>query len=87
VSDDRRQLSISLRNDRNEELPVFVEPWPEHYKLREGETLKIVFEPRMEVPVIDIVAHDEGLSIHPEFGDSAEITIDGKDATNRSWTD
>ena len=83
-----RRVSMTLENDRSEVLPVFVEPWPEYYKLRKGEKLKIVFEPRSDVAdVIEIVAHDEGLTIYPEFGDNAEITIDGEDATSRSWSD
>jgi len=81
-----RQISFTLKNERADELPIFVEPWPEHYRLRKDETLRINFEPRTDViEVVEIVAHDEGLTIYPEFVDDAEITIDGKDAANRSW--
>ena len=81
-----RQVSFTLKNERRDELSVFVEPWPEYYKLRNGEVLKIAFEPRTDVAeVIEIVANEEGLTIYPEFVNDAEITIDGKDAANRSW--
>jgi hypothetical protein len=35
------RVSFSLKNDREEELPIFVEPWPEFYKLK-GEALTVV---------------------------------------------
>ena len=83
-----RQVSFTLKNERDEQLPVFVEPWPEHYKLRKNETLKIAFEPRTDVAdVVEIVAHSEGLSIYPNFVEDAEITINDEEAADRSWAD
>ena len=68
-----RRVAFTLKNERADEMPVFVEPWPEHYRLRANETLRIVFQPRTDLDeVIEVVAHDEGLTIYPEFVDDAE---------------
>ena len=80
------RVSFSLKNDREEELPIFIDPWPEFYKLRKGEALTVVFESRSE-RALEIVAHDEGLTLFPNFAEDPEITINGKDASSRSWID
>jgi hypothetical protein len=83
-----RRIAFTLKNERGEKLPIFVEPWPEHYKLCKNETLKIVFEPSADVAeVVEVVAHGEGFTIYPNFANNVEITIDGKDASHRSWKD
>jgi hypothetical protein len=78
--------SVRFANSQKEPLDVYVEPWPERFRLQPGEELEI----RAAAPVVDdwlrVECHDEGVTLWADLGHEPEYFIGGEPAAWRSWT-
>jgi hypothetical protein len=80
-----RTVKFGFKNERAEPLDVYVEPWPEQFRLRPGELLEFCYEGSPEQEWIEVQAHEEGVTLWTNIGDNPEFLIDGKPANGRSW--
>ena len=77
---------VSVQNNRDSALVVYIEPTPERFCLAPGEKLE-VFGTQNQNFGVSISAHDEGLTIWPETQGDDVTLIDGENAEDRSWVD
>ena len=78
-------VRFAFRNDRPDTVNVFVEPWPELFRLKPGELLEFQYDAPPEGEAIEVVAHDEGLTLWTGVDHESKFLIDGKPADDRSW--
>jgi hypothetical protein len=78
--------TVAFRNERPDAFDVYVEPWPERFRLRPGEQLEFRYETRPD-ETVKVIAHDEGITLWTGIGSRPEFLIDGKPANDRSWKD
>jgi hypothetical protein len=80
--------SIRFANGRKEPLDVYVEPWPERFRLQPGEELEIrAGAGSGDDDWLRVEAHEEGITLWADVGHEPEYLIDGKPARWRSWSD
>jgi hypothetical protein len=77
--------TFAFENNRSEAFDVYVEPWPELFRLQSGERLEFRYEAPPAGETISISVHEEGITLWTGIGDEPEFLIDGKPANERSW--
>lgn len=77
--------TFAFRNRRSDACDVYVEPWPEQFRLQPGELLEFRYEVPRQGETIEVTAHDEGITLWTGIGDQPEFLIDGRPANDRSW--
>ena len=78
---------FGFRNERPQAVDVYVEPWPERFRLAPGELLEFHYEVPPDGEFIEVLAHEEGITLWCGIGDQPEFLIDGQPANERSWRD
>jgi hypothetical protein len=80
-------VKFAFENERPEPIDVYVEPWPERFKLQPSELLEFQYDAHPDGESIRVIAHEEGITLWTGIGHEPQFLIDGKPANDRSWTD
>jgi hypothetical protein len=78
-------VRFGFKNERAEPVDVYVEPWPELFRLQPGQLLEFHYQAPAEGEWIQVEPHDEGITLWTGLGDQPEFFIDGKLANDWSW--
>ena len=76
---------ILVQNARTTVLPVMVEMAADLFNLQPGERLEMTFDPT-DAPV-EIELTDQGMRVFPNSDYQPDFSIDGNEASSRSWAD
>jgi hypothetical protein len=79
--------SFSFENHRSQPVDVYVEPWPQRFRLQPGEVLEIRYPAKPEPAAVSIYTHDDGITLWADLGDAPEYLIGGEQAKDRNWAD
>lgn len=77
--------TFRFRNELQQPLDVYVEPWPELFRLLPGELLEFEYSAPPDGGWMEIISHDEGVTVWADVPDEPRFLIDGKPANHRSW--